>query len=79
MALLTNTASADEVDSAHIDAIYFTGGHAVMFDFPESAGVQRIAQEIFERGGVVSLGCHGYCGLLNTRLSDGSFLWRVAR
>jgi putative intracellular protease/amidase len=28
--------------------------------------------EIFERGGVVSSVCHGYCGLLNTTLSDGS-------
>jgi len=27
-----------------------------------------------ERGGIVSSVCHGYCGLLNTRLSDGSLL-----
>ncbi len=74
MALLANTASPDEVDSADFDAIYLTGGHAVMFDFPESEGLQRITREIFERGGIVSSVCHGYCGLLNTKLSDGSFL-----
>ena len=34
MALLETTKSPDEVDSADYDAIYFTGGHAVMFDFP---------------------------------------------
>ena len=34
MALLSDTASPDEVDSADFDAIYFTGGHAVMFDYP---------------------------------------------
>ena len=45
-----------------------------MFDFPDSAGLQRITREIFERGGVVSSVCHGYCGLLNTTLSDGSLL-----
>ncbi|AUH67286.1 MULTISPECIES: type 1 glutamine amidotransferase domain-containing protein [Gordonia] len=74
MALLENTLSPEDVDSADFDAIYFTGGHAVMYDFPDSEGLQRITREIFERGGIVSSVCHGYCGLLNTRLSDGSYL-----
>lgn len=74
MALLEDTASPDDIDPAAFDAIYFTGGHAVMFDFPDSAGLQRITREIFEHGGVVSSVCHGYCGLLNTTLSDGSLL-----
>ncbi len=74
MALLASTASPDEIDSADFDAIYFTGGHAVMYDFPNSQGLQRITREIYERGGIVSSVCHGYCGLLNTRLSDGSLL-----
>ncbi len=74
MALLENTVSPDEVDAADYDAIHFTGGHAVMFDFPGSLGLQRITREIFERGGVVGAVCHGYCGLLDTTLSDGSFL-----
>lgn len=54
MALLENTASPDEIDSADYDAIYFTGGHAVMYDFPDSVGLQRITREIYERGDVVS-------------------------
>lgn len=74
MALLEQTARPDEIDSADFDAIYFTGGHGVMFDFPDSEGLQRITREIFERGGVVGAVCHGYCGLLNTTLSDGSYL-----
>ncbi len=74
MLLLHRTAAPKDIDSADFDAIYFTGGHAVMFDFPDSAGLQRITREIFERGGVVSSVCHGYCGLLNTTLSDGSLL-----
>lgn len=74
MALLEHTAGPDDVDAADVDAIYFTGGHAVMYDFPDCAGLQRITREVFERGGVVSSVCHGYCGLLNTRLSDGSLL-----
>jgi putative intracellular protease/amidase len=74
MALLGDTASPDDIDSADFDAIYFTGGHAVMYDFPDSEGLQRITREIFENGGVVSSVCHGYCGLLNTRLSEGTHL-----
>lgn len=74
MALLDDTASPEQIDSADYDAIYFTGGHAVMFDFPGSEGLQRITREIFEQGGVVSAVCHGYCGLLETTLSDGSYL-----
>ena len=74
MALLDSTASPEQVDSADYDAIFFTGGHAVMYDFPGSEGLQRITREIFERGGIVSSVCHGYCGILDTTLSDGSYL-----
>ncbi|SDW59104.1 Putative intracellular protease/amidase [Arthrobacter sp. cf158] len=74
MALLENTAAPENINPADYDAIYFTGGHAVMYDFPDSEGLQRITREIWERGGIVSSVCHGYCGLLNIRLSDGTFL-----
>ncbi|GEE02932.1 type 1 glutamine amidotransferase domain-containing protein [Gordonia spumicola] len=73
-ALLENTAGPDQIDASDYDAIYFTGGHAVMYDFPDSEGLQRISREIYENGGIVSSVCHGYCGLLNIRLSDGSLL-----
>ncbi|SFD59379.1 Putative intracellular protease/amidase [Bosea sp. CRIB-10] len=73
-ALLQATAGPDEIDPTDFDAIYFTGGHAVMWDFPDSEGLQRITRSIWERGGIVSAVCHGYCGLLNTRLSDGKLL-----
>jgi putative intracellular protease/amidase len=74
MALLENTASPEGIEATDYDAIYFTGGHAVMYDFPDSEGLQRITREIWEQGGIVSSVCHGYCGLLNTRLSYGSLL-----
>lgn len=74
MALLDRTASPSQIDAKDFDAIYFTGGHGVMFDFPNSRGIQKITRTIWERGGIVSAVCHGYCGLLNTRLSDGRLL-----
>ena len=73
-ALLANTAKPGDIDPADFDAIYFTGGHAVMWDFPDDAGLQRLTRDIYERGGIVASVCHGYCGLLNTTLSDGSLL-----
>lgn len=74
MALLSNTARPEDIDPKDFDAIYFTGGHAVMYDFLDDAGLQRLTRDIYERGGVVASVCHGYCALLNTRLSDGSLL-----
>lgn len=74
MALLDDTRSPDQLQSSDFDAIFFTGGHAVMYDFPDSEGLQRLTREIFEAGGVVGAVCHGYCGLLNTELSDGRLL-----
>lgn len=74
MALLGDTARAGQVNAADVDAVYFAGGHGAMYDFPDDTDLQRLTREIFEAGGVVSAVCHGYCGLLNTRLSDGSLL-----
>ncbi|MCV0382831.1 MAG: type 1 glutamine amidotransferase domain-containing protein [Erythrobacter sp.] len=74
MALLENTASPADIRASEFDAIFFTGGHGVMFDFPKSEGLQAITRDIFETGGVVAAVCHGYCGLLETRLSDGKRL-----
>lgn len=74
MALLDKTPSPDEIDPKTIDAIYFTGGHAVMFDFTDSQALQKLTAAIWENGGVVSSVCHGYCGLLNVKLDSGKYL-----
>ena len=74
MALLSKTASPEEIDPMDFDVIYFTGGHAVMYDFPDDEGLQRLTRDVYESGGVVASVCHGYCGLLNTKLSGGSLL-----
>ncbi|GAA2981456.1 putative intracellular protease/amidase [Microbacterium terrae] len=74
MALLETTAHPNDIDPSDYDAIFFTGGHAVMYDFPDSPGLQRLTRQIWENGGVVASVCHGYCGLLNTTLSDGTHL-----
>ena len=74
MALLESTLRPDEIDPSEFDAIYFSGGHAVMWDFPVSGQLQALTRTVWEQGGVVSAVCHGYCGLLNTRLANGDLL-----
>lgn len=74
MGLLARSKRPDDIDPSQFDAIYFTGGHAVMWDFPDDAGLQALTRAVWDQGGVVSSVCHGYCGLLNVTLSDGTRL-----
>ena len=74
MQLLETTAAPAEINAKDYDAIFFTGGHAVMYDFPGSEGLQQLTREIYENGGIVAAVCHGYCGLLETTLSNGEHL-----
>ncbi|MFL6114525.1 MAG: type 1 glutamine amidotransferase domain-containing protein [Catenulispora sp.] len=73
-AKLAATQPASRVQAADYAAIFYVGGHGAMFDFPQSPDLARLAVEIYERGGVVSAVCHGPAGLVNLRLSDGSYL-----
>ncbi|MEF1309359.1 type 1 glutamine amidotransferase domain-containing protein [Vibrio mytili] len=71
---LENTLRPEQLNAEEFDVIYFTGGHAVMWDFPDNNEIQEITSTVFEQRGIVGSVCHGYCGLLNTRLSDGTLL-----
>ncbi|TLP65240.1 MULTISPECIES: type 1 glutamine amidotransferase domain-containing protein [Pseudomonas] len=74
MSRLGATLSPSQVKADDYAAIYYAGGHGVMWDFPDSLPLQDLARRIFERGGVVSAVCHGVVGLLNVKLSDNSLL-----
>lgn len=69
-----NSKKPDEVDAKSYDAIYFPGGHGVMFDLPSCDSISNIAKEIYENNGFVCAVCHGGAGLLNVKLSDDTFL-----
>jgi putative intracellular protease/amidase len=74
MSRLGATLSPSQAKADDYAAIYYAGGHGVMWDFPDSLPLQDLARRIFERGGVVSAVCHGVVGLLNVKLSDNSLL-----
>ncbi|MFI8038956.1 type 1 glutamine amidotransferase domain-containing protein, partial [Acinetobacter baumannii] len=69
--LLANTFKPSDINWQDYDVIYYTGGHGVMWDFLDNPELQEITKNIYEKGGIVSSVCHGYCGLLNVRLSNG--------
>ncbi|WP_327098516.1 type 1 glutamine amidotransferase domain-containing protein [Nocardia vinacea] len=70
MNLLADTKTVADVDVEDYDAIYFTGGHGVMFDFggPELAA---LTARFYERGRIVSAVCHGPAALLEVTLGNG--------
>jgi len=74
MDLLDDTMAVADVDASRYDAIYLTGGHGVMFDFPTSDELAGLIARFFEDGRVVSAVCHGPSGLLNVRLGNGEAL-----
>ena len=67
---MKNTKRAADVNAEDYDAIYFTGGHGVMFDFCGDA-LGALTARFYETGRVVSAVCHGPAGLLNVPLSSG--------
>ena len=64
----------DQINPDDYCVIYYAGGHGAMWDFPNNETLAQVAAAIYENGGFVSAVCHGSAGLLNIRLSDGSYL-----
>ena len=68
------TLKPDQVNPDDYIAIYYAGGHGVIWDFPDNTQLQALSRRIYDQGGVVSSVCHGAVGLLNIKLSDGELL-----
>jgi putative intracellular protease/amidase len=73
------TLSPSEINPNDYIAIYYAGGHGVIWDFPDNQELQSISQTIYENGGFVASVCHGAVGLLNIKLSDGTLLIKDKR
>lgn len=71
---ISHSMKPSEVDPKDYQAIFYAGGHGVMWDFPENKELAEIARDIYEQGGVVSAVCHGPAGLVNIKLSNGQYL-----
>ena len=56
------------------DAIYFTGGHGVMYDFRGHDTIAHAVNDIYDRGGIISSVCHGASALLEVKRPNNHFL-----
>lgn len=68
------TMKPSEVKPEEYKAIFFAGGHGVMWDFPNNKELAVITSKIYENGGVVAAVCHGPAALVNVKLSNGKYL-----
>jgi putative intracellular protease/amidase len=71
---LDDAKTPDEVNPTDYAAIYYAGGHGAMWDLPDATQINQMTATIFEHEGVVGGVCHGPAGLVNVKLSDGSYL-----
>ncbi len=74
MQLLKTTLSPSAINPSQYKAIYYTGGHGTMWDFPKNQSLQNISEQIYQQGGVVSAVCHGVGGLLPLQDENGKSL-----
>jgi len=71
---LAATLTPADVDPADYDAVLYVGGHGTMWDFPDNEELADITRQVWEAGGAVAAVCHGPAGLVDVKLSDGSYL-----
>lgn len=71
---LAHSLSSDDVDASEYAALYYTGGHGVMWDFPASEGLARLCLDLYGNGGYIASVCHGIAGLLFVKDRTGRYL-----
>lgn len=71
---LAHSLSLEEIEPDEYAAIYFTGGHGVMWDFPDNPQLQAITRSLYEQGKYLTSVCHGIAGLLNVKDASGNYL-----
>ena len=71
---LTSSKKPEDISAQDYLAIYYTGGHGVIWDFPDNQALQDIALTIYEQGGFATSVCHGLASLLNVQDRSGYYL-----
>ncbi len=72
--LLKNTIPLPRISEKDFDAIYLTGGHGTMYDFVGNETLNNLIRSFYENNKIVSAVCHGVCGLIGVKLSNGEYL-----
>lgn len=59
--------SPEEVNPDEYSAIYFAGGHGVVWDLRDNPQLNEIALSIYNNNGVLASVCHGAVGLIDIK------------
>lgn len=65
MRRLKHTKAAAGVNPSAYRAIYYTGGHGVMWDYRGNPGLKKLGESIYRQGGIIATVCHGGAGLID--------------
>jgi putative intracellular protease/amidase len=56
---LDNMPKASELNPSDYGLFYASAGHAALIDYPTATNLQRVATDVWSKGGVVASVCHG--------------------
>ncbi len=59
MAKLAKLNKASDLKKADYGVFFASAGHAALYDYPTAKGLQAIAADVWDRGGIVGTVCHG--------------------
>jgi D-lactate dehydratase len=59
MAKLAKLNKASDLNKADYGVFFASAGHAALYDYPTAKGLQAIAADVWDRGGIVGTVCHG--------------------
>lgn len=76
---LDSTVALSAIDAGKFKGVFYVGGFACLFDFPDNTSIKQITRYLFEHNGTVAAVCHGPSALLNVTLSNGDTLIKGKR
>ncbi len=69
--LLAKTKPIAELDAGDYDAIFFSGGHGPMWDYPGNQTLANLIEAFDEEAKPIAAVCHGPAALVAAKGSDG--------
>src|ERR1035437_3248632 len=76
---LANTKKLAEVSAEDFDAIFYPGGHGVMWDLPDNATSIALIEAFLKAGKPIGAVCHAPSAFVNVRGKDGEYLVKNKR
>ncbi len=57
--LTAHCMKASDVNGGQYGLFFASAGHAALYDYPQAKGLQAIALDVWDRGGILAAVCHG--------------------